>query len=87
MKIREGFCPSSRDIRIIFDALEHLGTRPKDKVAWAASKGSTMDPYDSDSSGFEEDDRGEFTETSVLLGFVSEEPVDDSISHLGGWPV
>jgi hypothetical protein len=53
----------------------------------AASKGSTMDSYDSDSSGFEEDDRAEFTETSVLLGFVSEDPVEDSISHLGGWPV
>lgn len=43
-----------------------------------------MDPYDSDSSGFEDED---FTETSVLLGYASEELLDDSISHLGGWPV
>ncbi|KAE8417116.1 programmed cell death protein 2 [Aspergillus pseudocaelatus] len=42
-----------------------------------------MDPYDSDSSGFEDED---FTETSVLLGYASEELLDDSISHLGGWP-
>lgn len=46
-----------------------------------------MDPYDSDSSGLEEDERGDYTETNVLLGFAAEEPVDDSISHLGGWPV
>ena len=43
-----------------------------------------MDPYGSDSSGFEDED---FTETSVLLGYASEELLDDSISHLGGWPV
>lgn len=43
-----------------------------------------MDPYDSDSSGFEDED---LTETSVLLGYASEELLDDSISHLGGWPV
>ncbi|KAF7171621.1 hypothetical protein CNMCM5623_003972 [Aspergillus felis] len=43
-----------------------------------------MDPYDSDSSGF--DDEGDFNETGVLLGYPSEEVIDDSISHLGGWP-
>ncbi|KKK13303.1 hypothetical protein P175DRAFT_0504756 [Aspergillus ochraceoroseus IBT 24754] len=43
-----------------------------------------MDPYDSDSSGFE--DEGDFTETGVLLGYASEEVVDDAITHLGGWP-
>lgn len=43
-----------------------------------------MDPYDSDSSGFEDED---CTETGVLLGFAAEEAVDDSASHLGGWPV
>ncbi|KAL4897783.1 PDCD2_C domain protein [Aspergillus ambiguus] len=43
-----------------------------------------MDPYDSDSSGFEDD--GDYTETGVLLGYPSEELIDDSISHLGGWP-
>jgi pre-rRNA-processing protein TSR4 len=45
----------------------------------------TMDPYDSDSSGF--DDEGDFTETGVLLGYPSKEVIDDTISHLGGWPV
>jgi pre-rRNA-processing protein TSR4 len=45
----------------------------------------TMDPYDSDSSGF--DDEGDFTETGVLLGYASKEVIDDNISHLGGWPV
>ena len=44
-----------------------------------------MDPYDSDSSGFE--DEGDYTETGVLLGFASPEATDDTISHLGGWPV
>lgn len=41
-----------------------------------------MDPYDSDSS-LDED----FTETSVLLGYAAEEVIEDTISHLGGWPV
>lgn len=44
-----------------------------------------MDPYDSDSSGLE--DEGEYTETGVLLGYSSEEPTGDTISQLGGWPV
>lgn len=44
-----------------------------------------MDPYDSDSSGLE--DEGDYTETGVLLGYASEEVIDDNISHLGGWPV
>lgn len=44
-----------------------------------------MDPYDSDSSGLE--DAGDYTETGVLLGYASTEPTDDTISHLGGWPV
>lgn len=43
-----------------------------------------MDPYDSDSSLADEED---FTETGTLLGFASEEIIDDTISHLGGWPV
>ncbi|RAK99882.1 small subunit rRNA maturation protein TSR4 [Aspergillus ibericus CBS 121593] len=43
-----------------------------------------MDPYDSDSSGF--DDDGDFTETGVLLGYAADEIVEDTISHLGGWP-
>ncbi|KAE8388606.1 hypothetical protein ETB97_004416 [Aspergillus alliaceus] len=42
-----------------------------------------MDPYDSDSSGYEDED---FTETGVLLGYPSEEILDDTISHIGGWP-
>ena len=42
-----------------------------------------MAEYDSDSSGGEDD----YAETNVLLGFASEEPTDDSISHLGGYPV
>ena len=41
-----------------------------------------MDPYDSDSS-IDED----FTETAVLLGYAADEVVEDTISHLGGWPV
>ncbi|KAJ5141431.1 uncharacterized protein N7443_010602 [Penicillium atrosanguineum] len=40
-----------------------------------------MDPYDSDSSVDED-----FTETGVLLGYAAEEVVEDTISHLGGWP-
>lgn len=47
-----------------------------------ASNIYTMDPYDSDSS-LDED----FTETSVLLGYAAEEVIEDTISHLGGWPV
>ena len=42
-----------------------------------------MANYDSDSSRGEDD----YTETNVLLGFVSKEPTGDSISHLGGYPV
>lgn len=44
-----------------------------------------MDPYDSDSSAF--DDAEDYAETDVLLGYAEEEPGDDTISHLGGWPV
>lgn len=44
---------------------------------------NTMDPYDSDSSLEDED----FTETATLLGYPSEELIEDTISHLGGWPV
>lgn len=44
-----------------------------------------MNPYDSDSSGLE--DEGDYTDTGVLLGYASEEVIDDNISHLGGWPV
>lgn len=43
-----------------------------------------MDPYDSDSSL---EDAGDYTETGVLLGYSSTEQTDDTISHLGGWPV
>lgn len=43
-----------------------------------------MDPYDSDSTGLE--DEGDYTDTGVLLGYASKEAVDDNISHLGGWP-
>ena len=42
-----------------------------------------MDPYESDSTGLEDD----YAETSVLLGYASKEVVDDNVSHLGGWPV
>ncbi|KAF2752076.1 hypothetical protein M011DRAFT_435419 [Sporormia fimetaria CBS 119925] len=41
-----------------------------------------MPPYDSDSS----DDGEDYTETNVLLGYASEEPTGDSVSHLGGQP-
>ncbi|KAJ5095607.1 hypothetical protein NUU61_004963 [Penicillium alfredii] len=41
-----------------------------------------MDPYDSDSSI----EDGDFTETGVLLGYAAEEVIEDTISHLGGWP-
>ncbi|KAI9370153.1 programmed cell death protein 2 [Aspergillus egyptiacus] len=43
-----------------------------------------MDPYDSDSSGFE--DEGDYTETGVVLGYASEEIIEDPTTHLGGWP-
>ncbi|TVY42975.1 putative 20S rRNA accumulation protein [Lachnellula occidentalis] len=42
-----------------------------------------MTPYESDSSGGEDND---YTETNVLLGYASKEPSDDTISHLGGRP-
>ncbi|KAF7593419.1 hypothetical protein BBP40_011521 [Aspergillus hancockii] len=42
-----------------------------------------MDPYDSDSSGLEDED---LTETGVLLGYPSDEILDDTISHIGGHP-
>ncbi|KAJ5920802.1 hypothetical protein N7466_009128 [Penicillium verhagenii] len=40
-----------------------------------------MDPYDSDSSVDED-----FTDTGVLLGYAAEEVIEDTVSHLGGWP-
>lgn len=43
-----------------------------------------MAPYDSDSSGGEEE---EYTETNVLLGYASKDADDDTISRLGGRPV
>ncbi|KAL4931247.1 small subunit rRNA maturation protein TSR4 [Aspergillus undulatus] len=43
-----------------------------------------MDPYDSDSSGYE--DEGDYTETGVVLGYASEEIIEDTITHIGGWP-
>ncbi|KAL4810091.1 programmed cell death protein 2 [Aspergillus unguis] len=43
-----------------------------------------MDPYDSDSSGFE--DEGDYTETGVVLGYASEEIIEDTVTHIGGWP-
>ncbi|QSZ32009.1 hypothetical protein DSL72_001578 [Monilinia vaccinii-corymbosi] len=42
-----------------------------------------MAPYDSESSGGEEDD---YTETNVLLGYAGKEAQDDTISYLGGEP-
>ncbi|TVY55890.1 putative 20S rRNA accumulation protein 4 [Lachnellula cervina] len=42
-----------------------------------------MAPYESDSSGGEDND---YTETNVLLGYASKEPSDDTISHIGGRP-
>ncbi|RDW86776.1 small subunit rRNA maturation protein TSR4 [Aspergillus mulundensis] len=43
-----------------------------------------MDPYDSDSSGFE--DEGDYTETGVVLGYASEEIIEDAVTHIGGCP-
>lgn len=43
-----------------------------------------MAPFDSDSSGGEEED---YTETNVLLGYAGKEAQDDTISYLGGEPV
>ncbi|KAL3482405.1 programmed cell death protein 2 [Aspergillus californicus] len=43
-----------------------------------------MDPYDSDSSGLE--DEGDYAETGVVLGYASEEILDDPTTHIGGWP-
>lgn len=48
------------------------------------SNTAIMDPYDSDSSL---EDAEDYTETGVLLGYASTEQIDDTISHLGGWPV
>ncbi|EEP81963.1 conserved hypothetical protein [Uncinocarpus reesii 1704] len=42
--------------------------------------------YDSDSSGLDDDVQGDYTTTSVLLGFAEDEATDDTTSHLGGWP-
>jgi pre-rRNA-processing protein TSR4 len=42
-----------------------------------------MPPYDSESSG-EDDD---YTETKVLLGYATEDATGDAVSHLGGSPV
>lgn len=38
--------------------------------------------YDSSS-----DEEGDYTITNVILGYASEEPVGDEISHTGGHPV
>lgn len=43
-----------------------------------------MAPYDSDSSGAEDND---FQETNVLLGYASEDAQGEEISRLGGQPV
>jgi pre-rRNA-processing protein TSR4 len=43
-----------------------------------------MDPYDSDSSLEYGKD---YTETNIYLGYASKEPTEDTISHLGGFPV
>lgn len=43
-----------------------------------------MAPYDSDSSGGEDDD---YTETNVLLGYASADANGEEISRLGGNPV
>lgn len=43
-----------------------------------------MAPYDSDSSGGEDND---YTETNVLLGYASRSESDDTLSYLGGRPV
>ncbi|KAL2192705.1 programmed cell death protein 2 [Corynascus similis CBS 632.67] len=42
-----------------------------------------MAPYDSDSSGAEDED---FTETNVLLGYASADANGEEISRLGGYP-
>jgi pre-rRNA-processing protein TSR4 len=42
-----------------------------------------MAPYDSDSS----DGSDDYTETNVLLGYASDEPTGEAVSHLGGQPV
>lgn len=45
-----------------------------------------MPPYDSDSSG--DEDENEYTKTNVVLGFAASESAEgDTISHLGGVPV
>lgn len=46
-----------------------------------------MDLYDSDSSGLDDDVQGDYNVTSVLLGYAADEEIEDTISHLGGWPV
>ena len=39
---------------------------------------------DSDSSGEESE---QYAATNIMLGYASEEPTDDTFSHLGGDPV
>lgn len=43
-----------------------------------------MAQNDSESS---EDEGGSFTTTSIMLGYASKEPTDDTFSQLGGYPV
>jgi pre-rRNA-processing protein TSR4 len=43
-----------------------------------------MDTYDSESSV---EDRNEYTDTNVNLGYASKEPTGDTVSHFGGLPV
>jgi hypothetical protein len=43
-----------------------------------------MDQCDSDSSL---DAQSDFCGTNVNLGYASKEPTEDSVSHLGGFPV
>lgn len=58
--------------------------RPLPSKSSSCSNVDKMAPYDSDSSGGEED---EFTETNVLLGYASADANGEEISRLGGRPV
>lgn len=55
------------------------------RFRYSDGKNNKMAPYDSDSDdGYEPQD---YTETDVLLGYVSKDSKGETISRLGGRPV
>ena len=73
----ESFIDNATSVFLLFrwEAVSNASNDTSPKVVMAS--------YDSDSS-FEDEN---FTETNVLLGYASKEPMGDEISQLGGHPV